>query len=711
MKTKIFIIFFFNTFNYLYSQDTINLPLVEIYGIKPIEVEKINSIDAQNYSAPYSDIGSFLKEIPNLTTIRRGGLGLDPVFRGFRGNQILIQTSEGIQIEGGCPNRMDPTTSHIDLEEVSSISWYNGSDILQFGAAIGGTLILKTIKPIFSDTTIIRTTIKSSYETNVDGFSNSISNSGSFKKFSYRISAGSKIFDNYKNGRGVMVNSSFHKNYYSLKTGYKINNNNSLYLNYTRSESYDVMFPALQMDEKNDFTDILSLNFENNKEQQNNILGNLYFVNVLHNMDNSNRAQYSQIVAPLTGLMQAKTIVKAQTYGFNLKKNIYFKNILFILGTDFVGIYKDGEREKKMIMTMDSLTTTTTKKENVWNQSFVNKYSLFSDLKYFFGKFENKKFHNNLKLSLRYDLVDNYSSDTLKIISDNKNYFSNNRINRHLLSFGVVYEQLYNDFEFKIGLSKTSRNANMNELYIKLLAVSYDSYDYLGNQQLKPETNYQLDFSIKNKNHFGIIGLNLFSSIVNNYIGGILLPPSVIMPSSMGSLGVKQFDNIGKVFFVGGEIVLNSSEFYNFQNISTLSYTYASIFETEKYILTNNQVTDKITINNDPLPEMPAMNFNFQLSYKIKKFNFIPKIEFSYTFPQNFVSNANYESTTPDYSIVNLSVFYKLKYLSITTGIKNLFNNDYYEHLNRRMISVNISERLKLYEPGRSFFIALKIDI
>ena len=72
------------------------------------------------------DVGDFLRSSNNISGIRKGGTQLDPVVRGFKYSQLNIQVDNGLKIEGGCPNRMDPATGHIEIEEIESIEIFKG---------------------------------------------------------------------------------------------------------------------------------------------------------------------------------------------------------------------------------------------------------------------------------------------------------------------------------------------------------------------------------------------------------------------------------------------------------------------------------------------------------------------------------------------------------------------------------------------------------
>jgi iron complex outermembrane receptor protein len=248
----------------------------------------------------------------------------------------------------------------------------------------------------------------------------------------------------------------------------------------------------------------------------------------------------------------------------------------------------------------------------------------------------------------------------------------------------------------------------MNELYIKRLVIGFDNYDYLGNPFLKPETNNQADIRFNFNNKRVNLQLNGFYDYIQNYIGGVLLPSSLINPATQGVLGVKQFKNKGDAIFTGGEL---SSSFALRKNILlnfSLGYTYAFIKKDEKYIINKGQITGKVLVENDPLPEIPQLSSSADIQYFFNRNLSKLYFKLNYLMSQNTVSEANYEKTTPSSVTMDVELQHQLKkFVIIKSGIKNIFNTNYYEHLNRKIVGSNNY----LYEPGRCFFIQLNFSI
>jgi outer membrane receptor protein involved in Fe transport len=98
--------------------------------------------------------------------------------------------------------------------------------------------------------------------------------------------------------------------------------------------------------------------------------------------------------------------------------------------------------------------------------------------------------------------------------------------------------------------------------------------------------------------------------------------------------------------------------------------------------------------------------------YKISKWHLIPQLNVEYTLPQRAVSKANYESSTPDYLLINANISYTFKtWATLNLGANNLLDKAYCNHLNRRVVSSNPAEKIKLYEPGRVIYVSLKIEL
>ena len=88
---------------------------------------------------PASDGADYLKHIAGFNAIRNGGTNGDPVFRGMFGSRLKILTN-GSEMLGACPARMDAPTSYISPQNFDEITVIKGPQSVLFGAASAATV-------------------------------------------------------------------------------------------------------------------------------------------------------------------------------------------------------------------------------------------------------------------------------------------------------------------------------------------------------------------------------------------------------------------------------------------------------------------------------------------------------------------------------------------------------------------------------------------
>lgn len=687
------------------ADSILRLPVFEVIETplqKNLPLTRINA--SQIELIPINDLGELLRRESNVSGIRRGGYAIDPVVRGYRYSQINIFLDDGIHIEGGCPNRMDPVMSHVEPELIQQIEIVKGPYLLQYGPSPSASIRIKTrpgekaFKKGFGVKSI------TGYDANRNGIKQHLSISQSNERSFIRVTGGIKNYGNYTDGNGREWKSSYQKKDISADIGYKAGKSALTGFSYKGSFGRDVLFPALPMDEIEDNTHIFSgyYDYSNPKKPDQTLSLSAYHTRVFHLMDNSFRPQYNQIVPPNTGLMQAVASVNTSTSGGRIAFGHAFHKFKYSHGADYRITKKDGTRNMLMIMEMDGQLYTSGKAFNLWKESVINNSGVFSGVEWGHKRFE-------VSSVLRLDLNQARSNDTLLILKDEKTWFESKPVDQFLISVAVNSSyKLSEKTIISLGIARGQRSGDMQERYIKFLATGYDRYDYLGNPGLKPETNFQTDLMLTSNPGKLNFSVNLFRSQISNYITGTLVPPAVARPVSQGAPGVKQFNNIDKAILMGFE----ASADFALSTQSGLSfsagYTYAYFPEIERITFENNQISGTEIIKNDPIPEIPAFEAMLSLSHQFVRLKIKPVLSLRAVADQNHVSLAAYEESTPAYLISDFFVTYTpIKQISIAAGANNIFNNAYYDHLNRRVLG----STEKLYEPGRTLFINLKIEI
>ena len=91
---------------------------------------------------PASDGAGYLKAIPGFSVVRKGGVGGDPMLRGMGGSRIVMNMNGGM-MSGGCPNRMDPTSTYAFPETFSHIIVNKGPQSVRYGASVAGNVVFE----------------------------------------------------------------------------------------------------------------------------------------------------------------------------------------------------------------------------------------------------------------------------------------------------------------------------------------------------------------------------------------------------------------------------------------------------------------------------------------------------------------------------------------------------------------------------------------
>jgi len=654
---------------------------------------------------PVRDIGDFLRKVPNIGAVRKGGANLDPVIRGFKFNQLNIQVDNGLRMEGGCPNRMDPTTSHVESGDIEALEVVKGPFALRYGPQMGGVVNMLTIDPRPFDKFQVHLKANIGYESNWNGQRQHFTVLGGGKKVFFSFTGNNADYGNYTDGEGNKISSSFRKFGYTGKLGFSPAKGHTIIAMYSEFYARDIMFPALPMDERDDNTKLYSLDYKgrNISKTIETIDFKAYLSNVDHTMDNLSRG-FSDTAAVVSNIIANRMGYRAEA-GLNLGKQHLF------IGTDMYRITKDGNREKVMIGQPRPMKgKVPVKMEDLWNNALIDNYGLFAEYRW------NKNLWEVVASArLDYNMA---SADSISLMSMTKPP-------QDLIGIPAdSTESAYLNFSFSAGLTRKitenlslglsfgrgTRSPSMLERFIILLPVGADNYEYLGNPELKPETNNEFDLVLKyHQKAIGAFEVNGFYSIIENYIGGEYLPPAVQKPLTKNVLGVKEFENLGGAKMYGFEFSYGTPVKYRLKARLTASVTKGTIDEVEVLEFNSSgKVTGSHIMKNDYLGEIPPLESNLFLSYSFLENKIVPELSFRYVAAQNKVSEAMQELTTPSFYLFGLRVVYKHNNnLSVIGGINNLLDQAYYEHLNRRILGTDS----RIYEPGRSFYINVIFNI
>ncbi|WP_461829526.1 TonB-dependent receptor [Aquifex sp.] len=640
--------------------------------LEPIEVEASREVlkETTVRELPAKDVGEALEyRIPGIWKIRKGGIANDIVIRGFKKDEVNFLV-EGARLYNACPNRMDPGLFHIDFAEVKEVKVIKGPfDVKNYGA-LGGTVEVKTKDPKegFSGTLNVAAD-------NWKYFNPSLTLSYGKDRFGFLLGYAFRFSKPYEDGKGRKfteiptagnayspdeINSTaFNIHTVWTKFFYKITPNVKLKLSYAHQKANDVLYPYLMMDGILDETDRVNLTLEGRRFK-----AQLYHSSVRHWMDNRKRVKAQNSGSPTGWNMQTYAVNKV--YGFKGEYRI-FPNLnvgidTFLRNWDAITtMYMKGTFPSQN--TIPDVDFTIFGIFGEYKKKLTDRLKLYVGARVDYAKTEADPAKANTDLYLLYHgTADLSQTDVLP---------SGN--------IQLTYE-LSKKVELFAGLGSAARIPDPQERYFALKRMK--GADWVGNPNLDPERNTELDLGAKlTTGRISLQGRTFFS-YVSNYI--------YIHKKIVGTNQATTYTNIDAYFYgleLSGTYALTDTLFFD----GNLAYTRAR----KKDTYPEKNIYDK------DIAEIPPLTARLALRYDTG--TYFGELEGILTATQNNVDSDLQETKTSGYGILNLKAGMNYKGLRLTAGINNLFDKLYYTHLSYLRNPFNAG--VKIPEPGRTFYL------
>ncbi len=263
--------------------------------LAPIVVTASNPQNSQAYliqadpkqpiqPVPATDGADYLKHIAGFNAIRNGGTNGDPVFRGMFGSRLKILTN-GSEMLGACPARMDAPTSYIAPQNFDEITVVKGPQTVLFGAASAATVNFARTPERLTEDTIsgqASATVASNQR-----FDNDIETILGNQQGSIRLNANTSRSDDYKDGNGDKVPAQWRKWNADLSATYTPSDDSWIELSAGKGDG-EARYAGRSMDGSQFLRESVGLRFA-----QNNLLpwlqkleGQVNYNNADHVMDN-----------------------------------------------------------------------------------------------------------------------------------------------------------------------------------------------------------------------------------------------------------------------------------------------------------------------------------------------------------------------------------------------------------------------------------------
>ena len=318
--------------------------------------------------------------------------------------------------------------------------------------------------------------------------------------------------------------------------------------------------------------------------------------------------------------------------------------------------------------------------DNAWQHGVIYKTGVFAE--YHFSK-KGWKIIASGRLENNVANAKEITEEFVEIYTDTKT----SEINPSF-SIGTV-KKLNKGISIGLWLGRTQRSGSLTERYINYFAVGQDSYELLGNPNIKQEINNQSDVTFQFKKGKTSLNIDGFVSFLQNAISSSI--DTSLTPNIPSSPGVRRYENIDKAFKTGAELIWRQEWVPGLNHEVSLAYTYGQDLS-----------------RNEPLPEIAPLDMRFSLYGDFFTSYFLPELNLRHVIKQKRVSSEYGETTSPNFTLLDISIASRISQVfSVSVGVKNILGTTYYEHLNR---SVSGSDGLPIYEPGRSFLVSLNLN-
>jgi iron complex outermembrane receptor protein len=589
-----------------------------------------------------------LENTAGVTLIKRGNFAQEPTIRGLNAGQINT-TIDGMQMFGACTDRMDPISSYIEPNNLSSISLNLGPNDQQFGSNIGGGFDFNLKKATLGDSNRFSGLAGIGYETNANAYQALGALQFSQNKWAVRTNYIFRKADNYlASNREEILFSQYEKWNLGVNTMFQPFSHHTFALDYIQDEGSNIGYPALTMDVAFAKAKIgaVTHTYKCGHRKLYQWETKLYANYVDHAMDDTKRP--AELV-PMHMDMPGNSF----TAGF-------YSNASWRLGErNYLSVKLNGyQNDLHAEMTMYP--------DNGAEMFMLTIPDARRDL---VGLDISDKFYVNKKLKLTYggrlegvksSIITNMGRKTLTSL------YPGETTKHQLIYSGFVQgDYAFNKKWFATaGVSKAMRSATLQELYGFYLFNRMDGHDYLGNPDIKPEESWNLNGSVKYNTSKVLLSANVFGYFFTNYIAGLKLNDYSVM--TIGGLGVKQYNNLPSAKLLGFEFVgkykISNHLIFN----STNSFSYG------------------VDNRNEALPFIPPFKTINSLRYDLKGYNF--SVESKGATDQRHTSIGLYgEKPSTSFHVMNIRAgkSFKIQHyvFELKMSLENIFDTQYYEHL------------------------------
>lgn len=622
---------------------------------------------------PASDGADYLKTIPGFSAIRNGGTNGDPVLRGMFGSRLNILTN-GSTMLGACPARMDAPTSYISPETYDKLTVVKGPETVIWGpGASAGTIRFDREPERFG---ALGMRVNGSLTAGSNGRFDRVLDAAAGGPEGYLRFTGNKSqSDDYEDGGGNTVPSRWNKWNGDVAVGWTPDADTLVELTAGKGDG-EARYAGRSMDGSQFKRESLGLRFvkSNIGEVLDTLEAQVYYNYADHVMDN-----YSLRTPSGTGMMAGPMAanVDRRTLGGRLAATWRWDDFKLITGVD-AQTNEHRQRSGMGINTYD---------EQPWDKDAVfHNYGAFGELTWYAA--ERDRVITGARLD-RASVKDYRQSSGSGMMAMPNPTADDTRADTLPSGFARYEHDLAGTpTTLYVGLGHVQRFPDYWELFSpdKGPSGSVNAFD-----SIQPEKTTQLDFGAQYEDEKLKAWASGYVGVIRDYI--------LFDYQTGGMMGrTSQARNVD-ARIMGGELGAAYALTRHWTADGTLAYAWG-----------------KNTTDGNALPQMPPLEARFGLTYEEGDWSaggLWRVVAHQGRIAQDQGNVVGYDfDESPGFAVFSLNGAYKLsKNLKVSTGVDNLFDKDYAEHLNlagNAGFGYPANDPESIHEPGRTFW--TKVD-
>lgn len=630
------------------------------------------SEDKLNLSSEIT-ISDLLKKETGLSVVKDGPWATNVNIRGLS-KQNIVYLIDGSRIETS--TNIAAGLSLMDINDFETVEIVKGGLSSLYGTgATGGVVNIKSKEANFDSNIYLSSQFISGINSVNNGYSNYLNVKAGDKNWSLKLSGSSRSADDTDIPGGKLENSSFKDESFVGSIKYAPLENIVFNFDYQKFNAYDVGIPG---GEPFPESAVAKYNYAGRELFQTSV--DLNSINDY--LIRTSIKYYHQIIERAVeikpnAMVTSKPGATHTTNGIVLQSDwIISEDNYLIGGIDY------WQREYEGLREITNLKSNVIKVDKPVPNSKFRSVGVFLKDEIDFNK------NLNISLSARYDFINITNEETKNPVYIISNGVKNTEVMDELSSYesydenngsvsgsiGSIYK--FDDtFDLTFNLGYNFRSPSLEERY---QYIDLGGIVYLGNPGLEPEEGISFDAGFRiwedNLNFRFNTFLNLFSNLV---IDDVLYTDSIYIKN-----------NVGDARFYGFDAKVDYNFYNDYLIYSGLSY-----------------VRGEDLTNNTDLPQISPLNGFAGIIIPLLD---LVKMDFMLTFAADQNKTGIGENITGGYVYYDLSISsnkVSIGFVNITavTGIQNLFNRKYREHL-------STYRGFDMFEPGRNIFAKLIFD-